>query len=116
MNIETNSCRLAIHVHNSAITANNCSTTGTHYNPFNDTHGSAFSESRHIGDLGNVYVTNGVAYVKLIGVDVPLYGRYSVYGRSLVLHHNRDHFGLDYETELNGYSDGRMACADIEFL
>lgn len=60
------------HVHQKAITVIsddetvNCNSLGDHYNPLNQTHGGLSSITRHIGDYGNVNLSNLIFKIHLV--------------------------------------------------
>lgn len=89
----------AVHIHEYGDLTRGCMSTGKHLNPSNDPHGSVrFTEKRHAGDLINNLFTDERGDVRLSFVDdrlslVP--GRPEcVIGRSVVLHHYPDDYGL----------------------
>jgi Cu-Zn family superoxide dismutase len=92
---------------------------GPHYNPHRQNHGNIFihGKKRHVGDLVNNIESNGRGDVFLQYEDdlVQLSGPYSVIGRSIVIHQNKDDLGLggDAESLKTGNAGGRMACAVI---
>lgn len=96
-----------------------CASTGSHYNPFNKTHGFLENPIRHNGDFGNLMVDeNGTIVANLEDNKMTLYGKHSIIGRSLVLHEGEDDGGLS-NTELSrstGSSGARIACGMIGIL
>ena len=80
------------------------------------THGAPDREERHFGDLGNVEAdADGNAHYELEDHLVSLYGEYSVFGRSFVVHADIDDLG-DGGVELSkttGNAGGRLACGTI---
>ncbi|CAG2103640.1 unnamed protein product [Medioppia subpectinata] len=66
-----------------------------------------------IGDLGNIVADlKGISRVNIIDQKVSLIGKYSVIGRSLVVHKFTDDLGsgLNRESKTSGNSGGRLAC------
>lgn len=62
---------------------NGCNSTGTHFNPYNSTHGAPWDSVRHVGDLGNLQVdANGVATLDIWDDIISLSGDgdYSIIG------------------------------------
>ena len=50
------------HIHQKGDITGGCGSTGGHFNPYEETHGSTDSHHRHVGDLGNIEADeNGVA-------------------------------------------------------
>ena len=87
----------AIHVHEYGDTREGCKSLGDHYNPFDAPHGSWKTRSRrHMGDLINnlTFDQNGDPILsKYTDLMLTLYGSYSLYGRSVVMHRNQDDEG-----------------------
>jgi len=79
------SAKHGFHVHEHGELGNSCSDAGGHYNPTGKTHGGPDDENRHVGDLGNVVVTNGNVETTITDHVVTLYGSQSVIGRSIVV-------------------------------
>jgi Cu-Zn family superoxide dismutase len=72
------------------------------------------AKKRHVGDLGNVEAgKNGVATFDIVDRFVKLRGKYSVIGRSLVVHEDEDDLGKgSYEdSKVTGHSGARIGCA-----
>ena len=91
-------------------------TAGPHYNPYKRTHGGPGVAERHVGDLGNVIAdASGVA--EYHGEDdlITLFGKFSVLGRSCVLHAGEDDLGQGGHelSKTTGNSGGRVACGVI---
>lgn len=104
------------HLHEFGNLTNGCLSTGTHYNPFNLTHGAPNATVKHAGDMGNVVTDNeGVARGHLLDDEIKLCGEYSVIGRSVVIHSGTDDLGLggNAESLINGNSGPRPACGVI---
>ena len=109
----------ALHIHEYANLLEGCMGAGGHYNPYNQNHGSKKYHGirRHVGDLINNVKSDSEGEVKITFSDelVTLYGPYSVFGRTLVIHSGKDDLGLggDKESLITGNAGGRMACAVI---
>jgi Cu-Zn family superoxide dismutase len=110
----------AIHIHESADFSNGCMSAGGHYNPFGKKHGSYLhhGNERHAGDLINNITSDSQGRVQIFFKDnlVFLYPPYSVIGRSVIIHEEKDDLGLggDVQSLITGNAGGRMACAVIE--
>jgi Cu-Zn family superoxide dismutase len=107
----------AFHIHTYGDLSNGCDSAGPHFNPFKKTHGGLYSEERHVGDFGNLeskgktIPVNFNFFVK----DLSLVGAYSIIGRSVIVHADRDDLGkgghpLSKET---GNSGARVVCGVI---
>lgn len=82
------------HIHSKGDLSDGCTSLCSHYNPFNKTHGGIHDENKHLGDLGNVVADkSGNVNHRLFAKGVFLNGIYSVVGRSLILHKDRDDLG-----------------------
>ncbi|PIC45101.1 hypothetical protein B9Z55_005238 [Caenorhabditis nigoni] len=122
------------HVHQYGDSTNGCLSAGPHFNPFGKTHGgpnvifvvllslvkSYFqSETRHVGDLGNVEAgADGVAKVHITDKLITLYGANTVIGRSMVVHAGEDDLGQGVgdkaeESKKTGNAGARAACGVI---
>lgn len=89
----------AIHIHEYGDLTKGCMSTGKHLNPGGDPHGSVyFTEKRHAGDLINNLFTDDKGSVQLSFSDKRLsliLGKPEcVVGRSVVIHHYPDDYGL----------------------
>jgi superoxide dismutase, Cu-Zn family len=89
---------------------------GSHFNPHNKNHGGPDSDTRHVGDLGNVE-TDSAGYAKGTITDkyVKLIGPESVLGRMVVVHAGTDDLGQggNEESLKTGNAGGRAACGVI---
>lgn len=109
----------AIHIHEYGNISGGCMSTGGHYNPYNKNHGNYIinGKNRHVGDLVNNIMSDVYGNVKLNFEDdlVKLMGKYSVIGRTIVIHSGIDDLGLgdNIESLKTGNAGGRMACAII---
>lgn len=108
-----------IHIHETGNMTNGCATLGPHYNPFGKDHGGLHSKIRHVGDLGNINAdSNGNATLNIKDKLVKLSGKYSVIGRSVVIHANEDDLGEgNYsDSKTTGHSGKRITCGIIGIL
>jgi Cu-Zn family superoxide dismutase len=104
------------HIHEFGDLSDGCITAGAHYNPTNQTHGNISDKERHVGDLGNIESNeNGEASYSAKDNLVSLYGKYSVVGRSCVVHADEDDLGRGgyVDSKTTGHSGIRIACGVI---
>lgn len=95
-----------------------CISLGGHYNPFNNPHGDIKDVVRHVGDLGNIVVDkDGTVDINIIVDLVQLSGKYSVVGRSFVIHADRDDGGKTgfKDSAKNGNAGARIAYGIIGY-
>jgi Cu-Zn family superoxide dismutase len=84
--------------------------TGDHFNPTHTHHGDLNSTERHVGDFGNVEADeNGVAYVDFVVKGLHLNGPYSILGRAVIVHADKD----DLVSQPSGNSGKRIGCGVI---
>jgi Cu-Zn family superoxide dismutase len=70
-----------LHIHTFGDLTDGCTSTGSHYNPFNKTHGGPHNPNRHVGDFGNIEVDFGYYSTLELSSDlVKLSGDTSVIG------------------------------------
>eukprot|EP00992_Anisonema_acinus_P004126 TRINITY_DN14782_c0_g1_i1.p1 TRINITY_DN14782_c0_g1~~TRINITY_DN14782_c0_g1_i1.p1 ORF type:complete len:192 (-),score=32.62 TRINITY_DN14782_c0_g1_i1:72-647(-) len=106
-----------MHIHETADFSRGCESAGPHYNPHGCSHGGPDSAERHVGDLGNVVAdADGVAKGQLAEHHVKLFGEYSVMGRSIIVHADRDDLGEGGHktSKTTGNSGARVACGEIK--
>jgi Cu-Zn family superoxide dismutase len=104
------------HIHEFGDLSEGCKTAGPHYNPTNRTHGGPDDEERHFGDLGNLLSNDlGEALYERTDHLVSLFGKYSVVGRSCVVHEDEDDLGRGNfeDSKTTGHSGRRIACGII---
>jgi Cu-Zn family superoxide dismutase len=104
------------HVHEFGDLSDGCTTAGPHYNPLGKTHGGPEDTERHVGDLGNINSDDkGEALYEREDQQISLLGKYSVVGRSLVLHNDEDDLGRGNfpDSKTTGHSGSRIACGVI---
>ena len=83
------------HIHEYGDLSEGCGSLCSHYNPTNSVHGGRNSKERHIGDLGNVVANEkGVVDMVIYDRDLSITGKYSILGRSVVVHDKEDDLGL----------------------
>jgi len=104
------------HVHEFGDYTGGCTSTGSHFNPFQKTHGAPEDEVRHVGDLGNITAdADGVAKVDITDKLITLTGPNSIIGRAMVVHADVDDLGKGgHDLSLTtGNAGGRLACGVI---
>ena len=107
------------HIHKTGDLRKSCKSLCAHYNPFNKNHGGPNSKERHIGDLGNIIADkNGNVNMTIRDKLVKLRGKYSVIGRSIVVHDKEDDLGLggDKESLITGNAGARIGCGVIGYV
>ncbi|KAG2183136.1 hypothetical protein INT43_006131 [Umbelopsis isabellina] len=105
-----------IHVHEFGDNTNGCTSAGSHFNPFGQTHGAPDDSVRHVGDLGNVVAdAEGKATLKVQDNLIKLIGPQSVIGRTLVVHAGEDDLGKGGHelSKTTGNAGDRWACGVI---
>jgi len=107
-----------IHIHRAGDLTDGCMSACDHYNPFGKEHGGPDDKERHVGDLGNMIADkNGVANFEIEDQLVKLRGKYSVIGRSIVVHDDPDELGKGGypDSKTTGHAGGRMLCGVIGY-
>lgn len=105
------------HVHEYGDLTDGCTSSCSHFNPFNKNHGGINSKERHAGDLGNIKSKNklshGTKQAKDISLD--LKSKCCIIGRCIVIHEDPDDNGLggDEESLKTGNAGKRLACGVI---
>ncbi|WP_078409120.1 superoxide dismutase family protein [Priestia abyssalis] len=100
------------HIHQNAITNNDFTTAGGHFNPSDKKHGHDNPEGAHLGDLPNLTADeNGEIEqtIFLSGVSLEKGKSNSILGKSLIIHAAED----DGETDPSGNSGDRVAGGNI---
>ena len=106
------------HIHEKGTVEKGCNSLCAHFNPFNAPHGGPgdSKDKRHVGDLGNIECDeNGVCKMKFTDNLIELRGKYSILGRSIIIHEDEDDLGKggDEESLKTGNAGKRIACARI---
>ena len=106
------------HIHESGDLSVGCKSLCSHYNPFNKNHGGPSDKDRHVGDLGNIEANSkGIAEINIIDHLVKISGKYSVIGRSMIIHDKEDDLGKgdNDESLVTGNAGKRIACGIIGY-
>ena len=106
------------HIHEAGDLTEGCKSVCDHYNPFKSVHGGRYSCERHVGDLGNLEAdSHGNCSFTFTDDLVRLSGKYSVMGRSLVIHEDEDDLGLGGRKDslTTGHSGKRLVCGIIGY-
>ena len=106
------------HIHESGDLSDGCTSLCAHYNPYNKLHGGPKDKERHVGDLGNITANNkGIGIINLKDKLIKLKGKYSVIGRSLIIHEDEDDLGKGpfEDSKTTGHSGKRIACGIIGY-
>lgn len=104
------------HIHKSGDLRNSCKSLCGHYNPHKLSHGGPKDKERHVGDLGNIKPNSkGVVSTTFYDKLVKLRGKYSVVGRSIVVHDKEDDLGTgeNKESKITGNAGSRIGCGII---
>jgi len=98
----------AIHIHEYGDLTDGCNSACAHFNPYNKKHGGPEDTERHVGDLGNI-VANKLGIVKTTFTDkkIKLRGKYSIIGRSVIIHDKEDDLGKGGLDENNSVIDNK---------
>ena len=106
------------HIHEKGNLIDGCQSLCAHYNPKNNNHGGLNDKDSHVGDLGNIIVDKkGKVDCVIQAKKVRLTGKYSVIGRSIVIHQKEDDLGNgnDEESLKTGNAGKRIACGVIGY-
>lgn len=107
------------HIHEAGnLLIKDCKGCKGHFNPYNKNHGDISDKERHVGDLGNIKVKNGKCQMVIYDKMIKLRGKYSVLGRSVVIHAKEDDLGLggNKESLITGNAGARLDCAVIGYI
>ena len=113
------------HVHSMAPkVGGECKDLGSHFNPFNTTHGAQTNDdkSRHVGDLGNVKAdADGNVEIDITDRIIQIGtgdAQFDVAGKAMAIHVATDDLGLGNATSSNstGNAGYIMACGQIKIV
>lgn len=91
-------------------TAEDQTSAGGHYNPYEMEHGAPTDSVRHMGDMGNLPVdAEGSGTLDYIDSVIELNGPNSIIGRAVIIHGGSD----DFTSQPSGAAGPRMACGVI---
>lgn len=109
---------LGFHCHEAGDLSEKCHSCCAHFNPDNKEHGDLNDSNSHVGDFGNIQ-TDSMGHCKqlLYSNYARLQGKYSLIGRSLVIHGQEDDLGRTShkDSKITGNSGERIACAVIGY-
>ena len=103
-----------IHIHEKGNCDDGGNAAGGHFNPDGVKHGFLATDGfqgAHAGDLGNMEVSKegeGTLFLVVPGLSVTG-GKYSIAGKSVILHEKKDDFG-----QPTGNAGGRVGCGIIK--
>ena len=104
------------HIHEYGDLTDGCTSACAHFNPDDETHGGLDSETRHMGDLGNISSKDRVSKGSLFLPEAKLdSSKYGVLGRMVIVHADEDDLGKggDEESLKTGNAGKRLACGVI---
>ena len=108
------------HVHTCGDLTKGCESGCSHFNPTNCHHGGPHSKTRHAGDLGNIYSSNGRATgtISVKNLSCNPKSDLSIIGRMIIIHQDKDDLGKggDAESIKTGNAGKRIACAVIGLI
>ena len=85
-------------------------TAGGHFNPAGVDHAGPTSDSRHVGDLGNITAdADGNATIDYVDTEVKFAGHHGIIGRGMIVHAGQD----DLTSQPTGAAGARLGCAVI---
>tara|TARA_B100000941_G_scaffold273205_1_gene233291 strand:- start:37 stop:615 length:579 start_codon:yes stop_codon:yes gene_type:complete len=108
----------AFHIHETGDMREGCMSLKAHYNPHHKNHGGLDDKDRHVGDFGNIVADkNGNVNQTFMSDLVKLKGKFSVIGRSFVIHEGVDDLGKggDEESLKTGNAGARIGCGVIGY-
>lgn len=91
-------------------TAEDQTSAGGHYNPYDTEHGAPTDSLRHMGDMGNLPVNEeGIGSLDYVDNVIELNGPNSIIGRAVIIHGGAD----DFTSQPSGAAGPRLACGVI---
>jgi len=107
------------HVHEYGDMSDKCESMCAHFNPYGKSHGGPSDKNRHIGDLGNIVVSeDGTANGRIVDSMIKLRGvKSNIIGRGLIIHADEDDLGKGGKPDslITGHAGKRIACAVIGY-
>jgi Cu-Zn family superoxide dismutase len=99
------------HVHQYGdCSAEDGTSAGGHFNPYNNSHGSPSDSERHVGDLGNIIAdSEGTVNMEFLDTVISFEGPSSIIGRAIIVHAGED----DLVSQPTGDAGARVACGVI---
>ena len=105
------------HIHEYGDLSDGCESACAHFNPDKETHGGVTSQTRHLGDLGNITSKNGISKGRISTdtLSLNMGARNCIVGRMIIVHQDRDDLGKggDAESLLTGNAGKRLGCGVI---
>ena len=104
------------HIHKCGDLTQGCSSACSHFNPFNNLHGSLKDKNSHAGDLGNIISKNNLAIGTIKTNKVSLNNnKKNIIGRMIIVHEDEDDCGRknNEESLKTGNAGKRLACGVI---
>ncbi len=103
--------RHGFHIHQYGdCTASDGTSAGGHYNPTGNKHGSPTQDNRHMGDMGNLAVSeDGSATLDYVDPKIKLNGPNGIIGRGIIVHGGED----DFESQPSGAAGPRVGCGVV---
>ncbi len=105
------------HVHEYGDLTDGCTSSCSHFNPYNKKHGGPKSKERHVGDLGNLTSKNNICKGSFFDHLISLNSKHicSIIGRAIVIHKDEDDLGKgnNEESLKTGNAGERLACGVI---
>lgn len=107
------------HIHEKGnLTKSDCSKCEGHWNPKKNQHGGRDDKNSHAGDFGNITANEqNESKFHFTTNKITLFGKYSIVGRSVIIHEDEDDLGLGGHSDslTTGHSGGRIDCAVIGY-
>ena len=105
------------HIHTYGDLTDGCESACAHFNPDGETHGGLKSQTRHLGDLGNITSKGGISKGRISTDSLSLnMGQVNcIVGRMIIVHQDPDDLGLggDAESLKTGNAGKRLGCGVI---
>ena len=105
------------HIHTYGDLTDGCESACAHFNPDGETHGGLNSQTRHLGDLGNITSKGGISKGRISTDSLSLnMGQVNcIIGRMIIVHQDPDDLGLggDAESLKTGNAGKRLGCGVI---